>query len=220
MNRRKRLYEERKAAGVCTECGKNPPSPRSFKCATCLSNIRLRARGTPGRCHYSRTCPEPLASGKKYCQQHLDLLAARTKGKRLSAKEGGPCAVCGQPKNNPESSCEDCRTRHRQQRLERLGELRDLVYTNYGGYRCRCCGETLPALLTLDHINSDGAEHRRELGGNQTAKLYRWIIENGFPPLFQILCWNCNIGRHLNGGRCPHQDARTATSSAVLSPDS
>ena len=26
-----------------------------------------------------------------------------------------------------------------------------------------------------------------------------------FPEGFQILCFNCNAGKHRNGGRCPHE---------------
>ena len=62
--------------------------------------------------------------------------------------------------------------------------------------------------LTLDHINNDGAEHRREIHGRQTAagyQTYRWLMRNGFPPGFQVLCANCNHGKRMNGGTCPHQ---------------
>ncbi len=38
--------------------------------------------------------------------------------------------------------------------------------------------------------------------------LYRWIIKNNFPEEFQILCFNCNSGRHINGGICPHEEKR------------
>jgi hypothetical protein len=39
-------------------------------------------------------------------------------------------------------------------------------------------------------------------GGGQ---FYQWLIRNAYPPGFQVLCWNCNAGRHINGGTCPHQ---------------
>lgn len=31
------------------------------------------------------------------------------------------------------------------------------------------------------------------------------IITAGFPPEYQIQCFNCNLGRARNGGVCPHQ---------------
>jgi hypothetical protein len=64
--------------------------------------------------------------------------------------------------------------------------------------------ETL--FLTIDHINNDGAQHRRPSGRRMKGeKLTRWLILNNFPEGFQILCWNCNCGKSRNGGICPHQ---------------
>lgn len=31
------------------------------------------------------------------------------------------------------------------------------------------------------------------------------IIDQGFPPSFRVLCYNCNSGRARNRGVCPHQ---------------
>jgi hypothetical protein len=61
-----------------------------------------------------------------------------------------------------------------------------------------------PKFLTLDHVNNDGHEHRKVLKHRNPATLYRWIIENNFPPMFQVLCFNCNCGKNVNGGICPH----------------
>jgi hypothetical protein len=58
--------------------------------------------------------------------------------------------------------------------------------------------------LTVDHINNDGAAHRKKV---VSAKLYTWLEENRFPVGFQILCYNCNMGKARNGGICPHKDA-------------
>jgi hypothetical protein len=46
------------------------------------------------------------------------------------------------------------------------------------------CGQ--PPLLTLDHIDNDGAEDRRPHGKD----LYAGVIKQGFPSKFQPLCWN------------------------------
>ena len=63
--------------------------------------------------------------------------------------------------------------------------------------------------LTLDHVHNDGAAHRRALGkrGIGGAAMYRILKNQGFPPGFQILCFNCNWGKHHNGGVCPHKAA-------------
>lgn len=87
--------------------------------------------------------------------------------------------------------------------------LRDLVFNAYGGYVCKCCGETTPEFLTLDHINNDGAEHRKIIGSGGN-NLLQWLKKNSFPPGFQVLCWNCQWGKNLSG-ICPHQRERVTT---------
>ena len=34
--------------------------------------------------------------------------------------------------------------------------------------------------------------------------IFRKIIRGGFPANYQILCANCNWGKEMNGGVCPH----------------
>ncbi len=62
--------------------------------------------------------------------------------------------------------------------------------------------------MTLDHINNRGNQHRALHGGRGFSgeKLYKFLEKNGFPDGFQVLCFNCNVGKHLNNGRCPHED--------------
>ena len=93
---------------------------------------------------------------------------------------------------------EQYRTKRQQQRQR----LKDRCYEAYGGYICRCCGETEPVFLVIDHVNDDGGKHRKEIGVG-TRGLYFWLVKNNFPPGFQILCHNCNIAKSRGG--CPHQ---------------
>jgi len=93
----------------------------------------------------------------------------------------------------------DCNRRIRRETLE-----------HYGGSppNCNCCGEKNYEFLTLDHINNDGAKHRKELVGNSKisgAVFCRALKKHGFPndPPLQVLCWNCNCARFYFGG-CPH----------------
>lgn len=84
-------------------------------------------------------------------------------------------------------------------------KLRHEAIMAYGGYRCNCCGETEKAFLSLDHIFGGGAEHRREMkNGNPIAK---WLKDHCYPAGFQVLCMNCNFGRFMNKGICPHKVA-------------
>jgi len=86
---------------------------------------------------------------------------------------------------------------------------REIVLFFYGGNppKCACCGEMEIKFLTLDHINNDGAKHRRELWKNNKkgGNLCQWLITNNFPKGFQILCYNCNCAKGFYG-KCPHQD--------------
>ena len=87
----------------------------------------------------------------------------------------------------------------------RYEAVKDQVYRGYGGYVCVCCGETERTFLSIDHMNNDGAAHKRELGLTNGEQMFRWLIRNKFPPGFQVLCMNCQWGKRLNGGICPHQ---------------
>ena len=82
--------------------------------------------------------------------------------------------------------------------------LRDRVYAAYGSI-CACCGEADPLFLTLDHVHNDGHRDRKGRGAGGFGLLYR-LIREGFPATFQLLCFNCNLGRARNGGVCPHLD--------------
>ena len=84
-------------------------------------------------------------------------------------------------------------------KTKREGERRT-VLMHYGG-TCACCGESEPLFLQIDHINGDGGKHRREIGKTDMIK---WLIAKDFPDGFQLLCANCNTGKHRNGGVCPH----------------
>lgn len=69
---------------------------------------------------------------------------------------------------------------------------------------CACCGEETLAFLTFEHVDGGGTQHRRRTGG---GGFISWLRTNGYPPGFEVLCMNCNHGRRVNGGRCPHDDA-------------
>lgn len=86
---------------------------------------------------------------------------------------------------------------------------KDAVFTAYGGYKCACCGETEAMFLSIDHVHNDGNVERKAglYSGNGTG-FYQWLRKNGFPKGYQVLCMNCQVGKHKNGGVCPHQDFR------------
>lgn len=93
-------------------------------------------------------------------------------------------------------------------------KVRQTIVTAYGG-KCICCGEAEPLFLQLDHIANDGAMHRELVGGvrNASQAAYRDVIRRSFPDGYQILCANCNVGKQLNNGICPHKKCSTQTAS-------
>ena len=88
---------------------------------------------------------------------------------------------------------------------------KDQVFGAYGGYICKCCGEDEPMFLSIDHIDNNGAQERKAgLYSGSGYSFYRWLRKTGFPPGYQVLCMNCQVGKHKNGGVCPHQSHLTS----------
>lgn len=87
-------------------------------------------------------------------------------------------------------------------------ERKRIVIERYGG-KCACCGEANLAFLSIDHVNNDGAQHRRNIGhGKTSTRIYAWAMKNDYPDSLQVLCMNCNCGKQWNGGVCPHEEQR------------
>ena len=92
--------------------------------------------------------------------------------------------------------------------LQERGRARNLavkteVISAYGGF-CACCGEAEIAFLAIDHINGDGADHRRSGEVAHGRSFYEWLRANDYPAGFQVLCFNCNFAKSQYGG-CPHK---------------
>jgi hypothetical protein len=127
------------------------------------------------------------------------------------------------PSGKKDRTCRACNRRHHQDWYARNREYtiaktkiyrqlaKDAAFEAYGGYICRCCGETHKLFLDLDHINNDGAKHRRDNNLTAGNQLYIWLRTNNYPPGFQVLCSNCNRGKFRNGGVCPHVTERKNT---------
>lgn len=98
------------------------------------------------------------------------------------------------------------RIRDRQKVLARENRVKCLEY--YGGKppRCNCCGENEIKFLTIDHVDNNGAEHRKEIFSNgRSGNIIQWLIRNDYPAGFQVLCYNCNCAKGF-WGKCPHED--------------
>ncbi|NIQ13923.1 MAG: hypothetical protein GTO02_05820 [Candidatus Dadabacteria bacterium] len=177
------IFKDRVSKGKCGRCGKNAISSPKKQCDSCLS----KQRETQKAIRLDR-------KGKKIC-----VLC----GKRKAYKNFTYCRVCKKElakwqKDNKELG----RLAQKRWRLK----LREEVIKVYGSV-CRCCGEKEDIFLTIDHINNDGANHRRMLTGTNRGSgswnTYIWLKKNNFPSGFQVLCWNCNWAKSHGG--CPHR---------------
>jgi hypothetical protein len=83
--------------------------------------------------------------------------------------------------------------------------LKEETFMAYGGIQCACCGETHLVFLTLDHIGGGGTAMRKKFKLNGSTAVYLFLKNRGYPPGYQVLCFNCNVGQHINGGVCPHK---------------
>lgn len=144
---------------------------------------------------------QPPRDNRQTCDHCAE--RARMKAKRRSDKRitGGLCCVCGVNPLVTKRHCNECYMKHKVSSKKNHLLLKEKIFRAYGGYVCACCGEKEKAFLTIDHINNDGAAHRREVG----SALYKWLEMNEFPEAFQVLCMNCQWGKRVNGGVCPHK---------------
>jgi len=101
------------------------------------------------------------------------------------------------------------REKNRHVPIRYMQQAREAAILAYGGFECACCGETQKMFLALDHIKNDGANDRRNNAGSNG--LYYRLKKDNYPAgLFQVLCHNCNWGKYVNGGICPHKDPKFA----------
>lgn len=212
----KEHYIRSKKLGKCYNCGNKIKNNKS-RCEKCLKKhlnryYLLRAKGL---CK----CGRKSENGKAMCTRCKTKKLHNQKLRFERRVKSGYCITCGKNKIAKRYSinrCKICLRKEKKRRLkirassyQRLKVNRQLlklkVFIAYGGVKCACCGETDPIFLSIDHINNDGRKHR-ELIGND--KIYRYLFKNNFPKGFQVLCHNCNRGKYLNGGICPHKNKK------------
>jgi hypothetical protein len=83
-------------------------------------------------------------------------------------------------------------------------QLKLEVLKHYGNGKCACvkCGyDKSIAALSIDHINGNGAEHRRGLGIGSSWSFYGWLKKNNFPEGYQTFCMNCQWIKEIEEGR-------------------
>jgi hypothetical protein len=89
--------------------------------------------------------------------------------------------------------------RHRLSKRQDYRNAARAVFDYYGKV-CACCREKNLVFLTIDHIHGGGHKHMKQI----RMMLYPWLRARGFPPGFQTLCFNCNMGKKIYK-ECPHK---------------
>ena len=190
--------------GLCTYCGE--PTSSTQLCEKCKDRHNKSGRKRRAKKKVFGICINcgNKCSGRR-CDEctakHNAWAAARYKSRALD----GICVRCGKSRAEVGKLCFACSKDHASRARIRDKKRKLVVFEAYGGPVCNCCGETILGFLTIDHINNDGASHRKEINARGGNAMYRWLKNNNYPSGFQVLCWNCNTGRAMNGGVCPHK---------------
>lgn len=135
-------------------------------------------------------------------------------------KDARHCRRCRRDKEDryrkrcPERTRATGRKSHAKYRVENAAKkkiyrdaLKDEAFRHYGGPICACCGEFQKVFLTLDHKDGGGNTERRKIAKRKDFggwHLCLYLKRHGWPSGYQVLCWNCNYGKHANSGTCPH----------------
>lgn len=177
---------------ICVECqcdlSPENVSPKrrimGFACRDCIARLRAEKRRIDWK-----DC--------KYCGVKLD----EVNTPKSAHGSGGRCRKCfiafkvAYFKSTPSE-------KRRSQHHKDSCALRWQTFQAYGG-KCACCGETKPEFLAMDHIDGNGAAHRRKIK-KVGLSFYRWLRTNNWPSGYRVLCHNCNCARGFVG-YCPHE---------------
>lgn len=113
----------------------------------------------------------------------------------------GLCVKCYSAKYSKEHPEDRALARIRLRKVASRAKLEALTHYGKGG-KLRCCARGCKVcdidILTLDHINDNGAEHRRSVKGNLKGKaIYAWARRVSYPKGFQTLCANHQLKKFM-----------------------
>ena len=149
-------------------------------------------------------CGKPRAENRLRCSDCIE--TAKVSQKRIFAerRRNGICSHCTRSTVRGKARCEACS----KVASDYIARLKIDVMNAYGG-KCACCGESEMSFLTIDHVFGDGGVQRKVV---RPSRMYNWLKKHGYPKdRYQCLCFNCNCGRQVNGGVCPHQKKQLRT---------
>lgn len=203
--------KSRRKRGICTDCGHRPSAATTERCEECRSKNLIRGTKRIKRLFKIGIClgcgnGKPSLPNKTYCQDCTDRMSRYGAKRYVKITSLKVCIRCREnERHRGTQNCKACLD-YFKQRSERLKRE---CFERYGGAVCSCCGETELAFLCLDHVDGKGNAHRKQIdpkhGRIGGQAMYQWCKKNGYPSGFQVLCANCNHGKQVCGGVCPHK---------------
>ncbi len=120
--------------------------------------------------------------GRKFSTEHKNKIAKALMGNNNGYKE------IKQTIEDKKAIARGIRIRHK---------IDIISHYSCGTMVCVCCGEDNIDFLSIDHINGGGNKHRRIVLGHEGSgsSFHLWLIRNGFPEGYQVLCLSCNASK-------------------------
>jgi len=173
----------------CVTCGRSHHSHNKYLCGGCKSRVFREQHPN----YYKEWCvthkQNRRLSDQKYYYSHRQEELER---------------VRRWERENPDKAT----IRNKQGQINDKKNLRRDVLSHYsdGTMLCACCGESIERFLTIDDMDDFHNTYKQKIGSGM--RFYRWLRKNNYPYGYQVLCFNCNSGRDLNNGICPHKDPK------------
>jgi hypothetical protein len=187
---KKELRDTRRDAGLCIDC--NTPST-ALRCPEHTTRNKKQLASFYTRKKERRECIIPGCK-KRVLDKAVRCVVHTQERKDAYAKKvaQGVCTKCPSA-----ATCGNKCNKHAIMQQALNWRRKQMIMDHYGGPTCVGCNETELAVLQLDHKDGGGNKHRRKIGNGDLRKgsvnTYQWIIENNYPPLFRVLCANCNV---------------------------
>jgi len=201
--------------GICTSCW--APAKKGLKqCEKCLDKYRkivLKYQAYKiqnGKCKRCGKDKPADRQNRNLCKSCANKQVIRAREKFYERVAKGLCVWCGAKREDLSlKGCTLCTNDKVRREKVRGIRAKDIILDRYGRV-CACCGESNIEFLTIDHIDGNGATHRKT---DRSAKdLKRWLINAGLPDGFRTLCFNCNAAKST-GKQCPHLNAKVVQGS-------
>ena len=140
---------------------------------------------------------ERSSYNKDYWEKNREKLSERNKVYYETHREKRSIYNTVYRENNKKKIAE-YRENNREAEAEKRREIRIKFLEMYGN-KCACCGEGTREFLSVDHINGQRGNRKKEKG----HQAYRRATKEYDPDIYRILCHNCNaaLGAY---GFCPH----------------